>query len=405
MARFVYEARNISGQNLKGEVEAANEAEARVKLRAQKLVPIRVGLAQAKTAPKGGFFLGGGVSSKDMQIFTRQLSTLLGAGIPILQAIDTLGTGTRSPALTVALRVVGQEISRGKRLAEALAEHPRVFNRFFVNMVRAGEESGNLDTILQRLAAYIEKSVKLQNKVLGALIYPAVILVISFLVVIGLLVFVVPKLQSFFTQMQGELPTLTRLVIFMSDQFLNYWYIVIGGMCLSAYSLIAYYRTDQGRKTCDAVAIRMPLFGELIEKSSIAKFTRTLSVLLGSGVGIMEALEISARTVGNFVIEAAIFRARDSITEGKSLTVPLAKERHIPHMVVQMIGVGEQTGNLDQMLSRVADFYEDEVDVAVGALTTIIEPVMMVCLGAVIAVLVIAMYLPIFNMAGAIGNG
>lgn len=403
MAKFVFEAKAANGRETRVEVEANSEAEARVKLRAQKMVPIRVlgplAAAQMQKKKQGP----GSVKAKDLQIFTRQLATLIGSGIPILQAMDTLAQGSRSSALTYAVKQVAVDISRGKRLAEAMGEHPKVFNRFFVNMVRAGEESGNLDVILGRLAQYIEKSVKLQGKVKSALMYPTFVIIIAFLVVVGLLTFVIPKFQSFFESVKGELPALTQFVIMLSNFFMAYWYFIFAAIGGTIYALVVYYQTDQGRKVIDKLLIEIPLFGELFQKSAVARFTRTLATLLSSGVGIMDALDIAARTVGNTVVEEAILRARDSISEGKSLTIPLAKERYIPKMVVQMIGVGEQTGNLDQMLSRVADFYEDEVDVAVGGLTTIIEPVLIVGLGVVIAVLVIAMYLPIFNMADVIG--
>jgi type IV pilus assembly protein PilC len=406
MAKFNFEAKGANGKDLRGEIEAANEAEARVKLRAQRMVPLRIVPAvQTRQAPRNRGASGRGVKSKDLQILTRQMATLLTSGIPILQAIDTLGQSARSPNLGIALKTVASDISKGKRFGDALAEHPKIFNRFYVNLVRAGEESGNLDQILNRLAAYIEKSVKLTGKVKGAMIYPAVIMAIALVVVGGLLFFVIPKFQALFEQFNGELPALTQYVVSMSESFIKYWYLYIGTVVGTIYGAIAYYNSDGGRKTCDAIFIDMPLIGDLITKSAVARFTRTLSTLLGSGVGIMEALDISAKTVGNYVIERAILRAKDSISEGKSLVVPLAKEKYIPQMVTQMIAVGEQTGTLDQMLGRIADFYEDEVDVAVGALTTVIEPLLMVFLGGIIAFIVIAMYLPIFNLAGTVGSG
>ncbi len=406
MAKFNFEAKGANGKDLRGEIEAANEAEARVKLRAQRMVPLRIVPAvQTRQAPRSRGASGRGVKSKDLQILTRQMATLLTSGIPILQAIDTLGQSSRSPNLGIALKTVASDISKGKRFGDALAEHPKIFNRFYVNLVRAGEESGNLDQILNRLAAYIEKSVKLTGKVKGAMIYPAVIMAIALVVVGGLLFFVIPKFQALFEQFNGELPALTQYVVAMSESFIKYWYLYIGTVVGVIYGAIAYYNSDGGRKTCDAIFIDMPLIGDLITKSAVARFTRTLSTLLGSGVGIMEALDISAKTVGNYVIERAILRAKDSISEGKSLVVPLAKEKYIPQMVTQMIAVGEQTGTLDQMLGRIADFYEDEVDVAVGALTTVIEPLLMVFLGGIIAFIVIAMYLPIFNLAGTVGSG
>lgn len=403
MPKFKFEAKGTNGKDFRGEIDAASEAEARVKLRAQRLIPIRIVGAekQAKTIKNIG---GKGVSSKELQIFTRQLATLLGSGVPIVQAMDVLAGGSRAPGLSFALKTVVSDISKGKQFGDALAEHPRVFDRFYVNMVRAGEQSGNLDLILNRLAAYIEKSVKIQGKIKGALVYPVGIIVVAFVVVAALLVFVIPKFQSLFAQGNAEMPALTKFVLKLSDFFIGYWWAIIGGAIAGVFALMNYYRTPEGRRTCDAILIDIPFLGDLIQKGAIARFTRTLSTLLGSGVGIMEALEIGSRVTGNYVIELAINRAKDAITEGKSLTVPLAKEKYIPNMVTQMIGVGETTGALDQMLGKIADFYEDEVDVAVGALTSIMEPMLMVVLGGIIAFLVIAMYLPIFNLASTVGG-
>lgn len=404
MARFNFEARAANGKDLRGEIDATNEAEARVKLRAQRLVPIRVVAIDAKMVVKKNKGRGRGIKQKDLQILTRQLATLLGAGIQIMQAMETLAQGSRSAVLSQALTAVANDISRGKRLGDALAEHPAIFNRFYVNMVRAGEESGNLDQILMKLSVYIEKSVKINGKVKGAMMYPAIVLVISLVVVSGLLFFVIPKFQSLFASMNGELPQLTQIVIGMSNFFLKFWWLIFGTLGAIFFTGRAYYGTVDGKKNFDRIMIQTPLFGTLIQKSGIARFTGTLSTLLGSGVGIIEAMDISSKTVGNDVIENAILRAKESISEGKSLTVPLAKEHYIPQMVTQMIAVGEQTGTLDQMLGRIADFYEDEVDIAVTALTTMIEPMLMVFLGGIVAFLVIAMYLPIFSMAGQVGK-
>lgn len=400
MTKFKYQARGTNGKEFSGEIDAANEAEARVKLRAQRMLPLKV-VAQAPNKAKIG--AGGSVRAKELQIFTRQLATLLSSGVPVMQAMETLSSGSKSPGLKHALVAIADEISQGKRFGDAVGMHPKIFDRFFVNMVLAGEESGNLDQILSRLAIYIEKSVKIQGKVKGALAYPIGILSVAMLVVAGLLVFVIPKFKSMFEGSGSELPALTKIVVAMSEAFISYWYLIIGGVIGGIYALIAYYKSEKGRQTIDAILIELPLTGDLMVKSGIARFTRTLSTLLSSGVGIIEALEISSRTVGNHVLERAIMRAKDAIQEGKSLTVPLAKEKHIPHMVTQMIGVGEQTGALDSMLSKVADFYEDEVDVAVGALTSMMEPIMMVILGGIVGFFVIAMYLPIFNMASTVG--
>lgn len=402
MGRFVFEARDGRGRIFKGELEATSENEARVKLRAQKLMPMKLAQAEQKVSvvKKVG---GKSVPPKELQIFTRQLSTLLSSGIPILQSLEVLSQSNRSPGMTIAMKAMINDINQGRRFGEAMAEHPLVFDRFFVNMVKAGEESGNIDSILNRLAVYIEKSVKIKSQVKGALVYPIAILVVAGVVVAGLLIFVIPKFEAVFASSGQELPGLTKMVVSASKVFISYWWAVIGGIGGGVFLLINYYRTDEGKKTIDAILIDMPFIGDLIQKSATARFTRTLATLLGSGVSIMEALEIASKVTGNHVIENALLRAREAISEGKSLTVPLSKEKYVPQMVTQMIGVGEQTGNIDQMLNKVADFYEDEVDVAVGALTSVMEPILMVVLGGIVAVMVIAMYLPIFNMAGSVG--
>lgn len=401
MAKYKYEAKGMNGKEFKGEIEATNEAEARVKLRAQRMMPLKVVPVAAAKAKAG---TGGKVNPKDLQIFTRQLSTLLSAGVPVLQAMETLANGSKSPGLTFALKQISEEISQGKRFGDAVGMHPKVFDRFYSNMILAGEESGNLDEILNRLAIYIEKSVKIKGKVKGALAYPIGILSVAMLVVAGLLVFVIPKFKDMFSSSGQELPGLTKIVVAMSEAFISYWYLIIGSIVAIIYGMIAYYNSPKGREVIDAILIEVPLTGDLMVKSGVARFTRTLSTLLSSGVGIIEALEIASRTVGNHVLERAILRAKDAISEGKSLTIPLGKEKHIPHMVTQMIGVGEQTGALDTMLAKVADFYEDEVDVAVGALTSMMEPIMMVILGGIVGFFVIAMYLPIFSMASTAGG-
>ncbi|MBN8542259.1 MAG: type II secretion system F family protein [Deltaproteobacteria bacterium] len=401
MPRFTFEARDTRGRVFKGELEAPTESDARIKLRAQKLMPMK--LSQAEQKVSGFKKVGGkGVPLKELQIFTRQLSTLLGSGIPILQSLEVLSQSQRSPGMQVALKQMVHDINQGRRFGEAMAEHPLVFDKFFVNMVKAGEESGNIDQILNRLAVYIEKAAKIRSQVKGALVYPIAILVVAGVVVAGLLVFVIPKFESLFANSGQELPGLTQMVVSASKTFIAYWWAIIGGLGGGIFGAVNYYRTDDGKKTVDAIAIDLPYIGDLIQKSAVARFTRTLSTLLSSGVSIMEALEIASKVTGNHVIENALLRAREAISEGKSLTVPLAKEKYIPQMVTQMIGVGEQTGAIDQMLNKVADFYEDEVDVAVAALTSVMEPLLMVFLGGIVAVMVIAMYLPIFNMAGSV---
>ncbi len=401
MPRYQFEARDTRGRVFKGELDAPNESEARVRLRAQKLMPMKV--AQAEQKVSGLKKVGGkGVPLKELQVFTRQLSTLLGSGIPILQSLEVLSQSQRSPAMSIALKSMVNDINQGRRFGEAMAEHPLVFDRFYVNMVKAGEESGNIDQILNRLAVYIEKAAKVRGQIKGAMVYPIAILSVAFLVVSGLMIFVIPKFEAIFASSGQDLPGLTKMVVAMSKLFMSYWWAIIGGIAGAVFFVINYYRTDDGKKTIDTVLIDIPYVGDLIQKSAVARFTRTLSTLLASGVSIMEALEIASRVTGNVVIETALIRAREAISEGKSLTVPLSKEKYIPQMVTQMIGVGEQTGAIDQMLNKVADFYEDEVDVAVSALASVMEPLMMVVLGGIIAFIVVAMYLPIFNMAGSV---
>ena len=401
MPKYVFEAKDPRGRVFKGELEAPDEGQARIRLRSQRLVPLKLTRAEQQVglAKRVG---GKGVATKDLQIFTRQLSTLLASGIPIMQSLEVLAQSTASPGLRVALAEIVAEINKGRRFGEAMAEHPKVFDRFYVNMIKAGEESGNIDQILNRLAQYIEKAAKISGKVKGAMVYPMAIMAVAALVVSGLMIFIIPKFESLFASSGQELPGLTKMVVQTSRVFVSYWYFVIAGGGAAIFGGLNYYRSPDGKKTIDSVAIDLPYVGDLIIKSSVARFTRTLSTLLGSGVSIMEALDISSKVVGNHVIENALLRAREAISEGKSLTVPLSKEKYIPQMVTQMIGVGEQTGAIDTMLNKVADFYEDEVDNAVGALTSLMEPLMMVFLGGIVAVIVVAMYLPIFNMAGSV---
>ncbi len=404
MASFVFEAKSMTGKSLKGEIEASNEAEARVKLRAQKLIPVKVTSKEERAALSKSYGVKK-VKAKDLQILTRQFSTLLGAGIPVVQSLEVLAKGSKNVSLANTLQEVVNLIGSGKRLGDALAQYPLVFDTFYVNMVKAGEEGGVLDIVLDRLAEYIEKNVKLTGKIKGAMIYPAAIIVVAFLVIAAIMIFVIPNFEELFASMNQELPALTQYVVDASRFFVSYWYIIFGGAGFAIFLLRNYYRTPDGKNTVDAILIDVPLIGDVIQKGAIAKFSRTLSTLVAAGVGIMESMDIAARVAGNIVLEQAFFRAKDAISQGKSMTVPLSKEKYVPSMVTQMVGVGEQTGALDTMLSKIADFYEDEVDASVGALTAAMEPLLMVVLGGIIAVLVIAMYLPIFNMAGAMAGG
>lgn len=403
MPKFGFRAKTANGRVVQGEVEAANEAEVRVKLRAQQLAPIKIVQGGIKQESAGAGLFTRRVNSKELQIFTRQFSTLIDSGIPVMQSLELLERGIKTPLFAKIVNSVKQEVSTGKRLGEAMQRHPQAFDRLYVNLVKAGEEGGVLDTVLSRLASYVEKSAKIKGQVISAMYYPAGVLVVASLVIALILSFVIPKFQEMFAGAGQELPQLTQMVIAMSDAFRRSWYIYIGGFVGGIFGFVQWYRSESGKQVFDRILIRAPIFGPLIQKSAVARFSRTMQTLVASGVGILDALEIAATTVGNVVIEQAILRSKASVELGKTVSEPLAKEKLIPDMVVQMISVGEQTGNMDAMMGKIADFYEDEVDGQVGALTSLMEPLMMVFLGGIVAFLVIAMYLPVFNLAGSIG--
>lgn len=406
MAKFSYVAKTVQGQEVKGAIDAANEKEAREKLRFQKLIVLKLAQgnkAAGAKAPNNGMF-GPRVSGKELQVFTRQFSVLISAGVPVVQSLEAMVGPGRSPAMTHALTKIVEDVGRGKRLGEALRVHPTIFDKMYINLVVAGEEGGVLDEVLKRLAEYIEKAGKIRRKVLGALTYPAVVMIVAMGVVAGILTFVIPKFMEMFKQGGQELPALTQFVVNLSNGFRDHWFIILLSVIAIPIGIVAFYRTPDGRKVFDKIFIDLPIFGNLIQKSAVARFSRTLSTLLGAGVRIMDALEISASTTGNWVVESALLKSKDAIARGKNLIEPLSKEKYIPTMVTQMIGVGEKTGNLDVMLGKIADFYEDEVENAAAAMMSLIEPLLMVFLGGIVAVLVIAMYLPIFNLAGALGK-
>lgn len=409
MASFSYQARAFNGQIQSGTIEAESEAEARIKLRAKKMVPVKIVSGGSSSQPSASSIklptFGSRrkkVKSKDLQIFTRQLSVLISSGVPLIQALEVLGESPRGGGLDDALRAITKEISEGKKLGTAFKAHPSIFSKFYVNMLIAGEEGGVLDQVLLRLSEYIEKSVKLQGKIKGAMSYPVVVLFIALAVVVGLLVFVIPQFVSIFESSGMEIPALTKMMIGASDFVINRWYVIIGVVVGLVFSIRTFLSRPAGREQLDRLLVRLPIFGDFIIKSAMAKFSRTLSTLLGAGVSIMDALSISANTCGNSILEQALIKSKASVAKGQLLSVPLAQEPFIPHMVTQMIAVGEQTGALDDMLNKVADFYEDEVDVAVTSITSIMEPVMIVVLGGIVAFFVIGMYLPIFSMAGGV---
>jgi type IV pilus assembly protein PilC len=400
MPEFVYEAKTRAGDVRRGVREAETEEAVSSWLRQQQLSPVKV-----KRKPKEfNLVLGSGVSSKDLVIFTRQFGTMIDAGLPLVQCLDILSSQNENPIFARILKDVKGSVEQGKTFSDALAKHPKVFDPLYVNLVHAGEVGGILDTILNRLAVYIEKRTKLARQVRGALVYPAAILFIAVIVVSVLLTWVIPTFEKMFADFgaKDDLPALTQFVINLSKAFAgNFLWIVLAVGAIVGGVTYAY-RTPAGRAVFHKLLLEMPLIGPVMRKIAVARFTRTLGTLLSSGVPILDALEIVAGSSGNVIIEKAILSARAKIAEGKNMADPLMETKAFPPMVVQMIGVGEQTGALDTMLNKIADFYEEEVDIAVAALTSLLEPLMMVVIGGVCGVMIIAMYLPIFEIAGKV---
>ena len=401
MPTFTYEAKTRTGEVRTGTMEADDEAAVGQRLRQQQLQPTKV----AKKGFSFNFGGGGSVSTKDLVIFTRQFSTMIDAGLPLVQCLDILGTQIDNPAFARVLRTVKNDVEGGLTFSDSLAKHPRIFDHLFCNLVRAGEIGGILDTILQRLAAYIEKNAKLVRQVKSALTYPIGVLAIAVGVIGIMMIFVIPSFEAMFKEFGGELPALTQTVINASHFFVNNVFLLVGGIVGGIYGFIYWKRTPSGNRIIDRALLQMPVIGGVMRKIAVARFTRTLGTLLSSGVPILDAMEIVAKSSGNYIIEQGIMTARSKIAEGKNMAEPLAETQVFPSMVVQMIAVGEQTGALDTMLNKIADFYEEEVDVAVSAMTSLLEPLMMVFIGGSVGTMIIAMYLPIFTMAGNIKAG
>jgi type IV pilus assembly protein PilC len=403
MPVYVWVADTKRGRKLKGEIDAANETIALNQLKKRNFKVRRL-----KPKPKdllaGISFLRPKVTNKDIVIFTRQFSTMIDAGLPLVQGLTILAEQSENPTFKTILKEITKDVEGGSTLAEAMKKHPKVFDDLFVNLVAAGEVGGILDTILRRLSTFIEKAEKLKSQVKGALTYPAVVVGIAIIVIAVILVFVIPVFEDMFKSFGSALPAPTQVVVDMS-RFLKgniHWVILAFGGLI--YALKRYRRTTSGRKQIDTILLKLPVFGELLKKTAVARFTRTLGTMIGSGVPILDALEIVARTAGNVVIEEIIYEVRSSIAEGQTIAEPLSENDVFPGMVIQMISVGEATGALDTMLEKIADFYDDEVDAAVAALTSMLEPLLMLFLGGAIGGLVIAMYLPIFGMAAAMGS-
>jgi len=403
MPVFLWEGRNRNNQIQKGELEAVSAEAVRAHLNRIRISPTKV-----KKKPKDLFenvaFLQPKVKEKDIIIFSRQFSTMIDAGLPIIQCMDILQSQQENPTFKKMLKEIKESVESGATLADSLKRYPKHFDNLFVNMVAAGEAGGILDIILKRLSGYMEKAAALKRKVKGAMVYPAITISVAIIVVAIILVFVIPVFQEMFADFGSALPAPTLIVIAISEFVKSKIHYIIGAVILFALAFRQYYKTSKGRLVVDAVMLKLPVFGILLRKVAVAKFTRTMGTMLGSGVAILDALDIVAKTSGNKVVENAIYSVRTGIAEGRTMADPLQASGVFPAMVCQMIAVGESTGALDAMLEKIADFYDEEVDQAVENLTAMIEPMMIVFLGVVIGGLIVAMYLPIFKMAGAVGG-
>lgn len=402
MAEFVWEAKTRTGEVRKGVMDAESTDAVQQRLRAQQLNPVNV-----KAKPREfNLTIGSPVSEKELVIFVRQFATMIDAGLPLVQCLEILGSQGENVAFNKILKDVKGFVEQGGTFSEGLRRHPKVFDDLFVNLVNAGEVGGILDTILGRLAVYIEKRVKLKGQVKSALVYPTSILIIAFIVIAVMLTWVIPSFQSMFRELgsESDLPALTSFIISLSEGFIAYGWLVALLIVGTSTGVTYTYRTEGGKRFFHKLLLTMPVLGPVMRKIAVARFTRTLGTLLSSGVPILDALNIVAKASGNVIVEEAINKTADKIREGRTMSEPLAETQVFPHMVVQMIAVGEQTGALDTMLNKIADFYEEEVDAAVGALTAMLEPLMMVFIGGIVGVILVAMYLPIFSMADHIAG-
>jgi type IV pilus assembly protein PilC len=404
MPIYNWEGRTKTGGVQKGVMEAASVELVEAQLRRFGLSNISIKEAVKGLSFKMPKFGGGKIQTKDLVVFTRQFATMIDSGLPLVQCLEILAGQQENKAFQAILYNVKESVESGSTFADALGKHPKAFDQLFVNLVAAGEVGGILDTILQRLAAYIEKAEKLKKQIKGAMVYPITIMSIAVIVVGVILVFVIPTFAKMFADFGGELPAPTKIVIALSNFLSKYIIVLIAAFYGLIWLIKKYYATPMGQKNIDRMALKAPIAGPLIRKVAVAKFTRTLGTMVSSGVPIMDGLEIVAKTAGNKIIEEAIYGVRQAISEGKTMAEPLGACGVFPPMVVQMIAVGEATGAMDTMLNKIADFYDDEVDDAVSAMTAMMEPLLMVFLGTTVGGLVVAMYLPIFKLAGAVGG-
>jgi type IV pilus assembly protein PilC len=401
MPTFAYTARGLNGDIQAGEIELPSRDDVVSYLRRQKLIPVKV---EAKKAKGFSLSLGSGVATRDIVIFTRQFATMINSGLPLVQSLDILAKQSENKSLRKVIEQVLYDVESGQTLADAMRTHEKIFTDLYVNMVAAGEAGGILDTILLRLATFLEKADALKRKIKGAMVYPAVIMTVAVGAVATLLIFVIPTFQTMFASAGIALPGPTQFVIFLSETLQARWFVFVAVIIAFVVFIQRVYKTSAGQLFLDRLLLNAPVFGPLQRKTAIARFTRTLGTLVASGVSILDGLEITARTAGNRVLHDAIMESRQSIAGGETISEPLKRAGVFPPMVVQMINVGEQTGGLDEMLTKIAEFYDEEVDAAVEALLSAMEPIMIVFLGVVVGGMIVAMYLPIFDMINAVGG-
>jgi type IV pilus assembly protein PilC len=403
VAEWAWEGKTRAGELKRGVIVASTERDAHNRLRQQGIMPENVKAQKNKLKLN---FLTNSVPASKLVVFVRQFATMIDAGLPLVQCLEILASQESNAYFQKVLLGVKESVESGSTFADSLKKYPKVFDTLFVNLVAAGELGGILDTILNRLATYIEKNVKLARQVKGAMLYPIGILVVAAGVVTALLKFVIPTFEGMFSDFgNAELPVLTQYVIAASNWFGRNFFFIVAGVVGFIFLSKKTLETRRGRKTFDTVVLKLPLFGPLLRKVAVAKFTRTLGTMIASGVPLLDALEIVSKAANNTVIEEAIMFTREKVSEGSSMSEPLAKTKVFPGMVVQMIGVGESTGAMDTMLQKIADFYEDEVEVAVTSMTKLLEPLMMVFIGGIVGTVMIAMYLPIFEVAGNMKGG
>ena len=405
MATFAYSGRTRAGQTISGEQVADTVESAVAALRRNQVLVTRIDQVKEKAAKGAKAFKAKSVNAKNLAVFTRQFSVMIDAGLPLVQCLEILGTQEEDKNFSATILATRADVEAGASLADAMKKHPKAFDPLFTNMIAAGEAGGILDTILKRLATYIEKNVKLKSQVKSAMVYPVAVIVIAAVVVGVILWKVIPTFANLFAGLGAQLPLPTRVVIAASNGMVRFMPFIIVGIVAGAFAFRSYYASESGRKVVDAVTLKLPVLGPLMRKIAVARFCRTLSTLLASGVSILEALDITARTSGNAIVEEAILTTRKSIERGETIAQPLKETAVFPPMVVQMIGVGEATGALDTMLSKIADFYEEEVDVAVAGLLTLLEPMMIALLGGIVGGIVIAMYMPIFSLISKLTGG